>query len=245
MAYLVQLGKQMGLTKLQARSFLRNLVKIGIVATYMNDIGRQRITKYVSKRFEERSKMSKQFNKEMYKIKELTKGITNEKKESKANSEQKEKEADMKQEDDQKSHLNNDKNLTDVDTSDDTNKDTHKNCVRVKEAELKNKFYAVNSILRRYRLLKFRSKYKCTMSESLNMTLKTATKEEKLNVSSVSMQKITNNAKATSLYNSIKTNLITQKPVHTGSGVNEVFGFMEVVQNSEKKNACNITYRFV
>lgn len=232
----------MGLTKLQARAFLRNLVKVGIIATYMNDMGRQRITKYVSKKFEERSKMSKQFNKEMYKIKELTKKITSEKEENRVNSREENKKVHIKQEDDQTSHLDNDKNPINVDASL-VDKDTHENCVRV-SAELKNKFYAVNSILRKYHL-KFRSKYKCTTSESLKMTSKTDTKEENLDVSSVSMQTIANNAKATSLYNSIKTNLTMQKPTRTGSGVNEVFGFMEVMQNSEKKNMYNITYRFV
>ncbi|KOC70674.1 General transcription factor 3C polypeptide 1 [Habropoda laboriosa] len=70
-----KLAKIMGLTKLQSRTILRNMVKTNIVATYMNDIGRQRLTKYVSKRYEKSSKLSKQFKEEMHKIKELTKQI--------------------------------------------------------------------------------------------------------------------------------------------------------------------------
>ncbi|XP_011313927.1 general transcription factor 3C polypeptide 1 [Fopius arisanus] len=71
-----ELGKCMGLTKLQARTILRNLAKMNIVGTYMNDVGRQRMTKYVSKRFEKNSAISKQFKTEMIKMKALTKPQT-------------------------------------------------------------------------------------------------------------------------------------------------------------------------
>ncbi|XP_046623037.1 general transcription factor 3C polypeptide 1 isoform X1 [Neodiprion virginianus] len=70
-----QLAKCLGQTKLQARTMLRNLVKLKIVATYMNDVGRQRVTKFVSKRFEKTSQMSRQFEHEMDKIKKLTRSI--------------------------------------------------------------------------------------------------------------------------------------------------------------------------
>ncbi|XP_011143807.1 general transcription factor 3C polypeptide 1 [Harpegnathos saltator] len=243
----VQLGRQMGLTKLQSRAFLRNLVKIGIIATYMNDMGRQRITKYVSKKYEKRSTMSKQFNKEMYKIKELTKRITSEtevNQKVKVNVHQESEKIQVKQENNQNIHSDNRDNSSNVDASvDDT--DTHENCVE-DSAGLRNKFHVANSILRRYRLLKSRSRYKCTSSKSfiLKVTSKAATKEEKSSPP-ISMQQIANNAKVTSLYNNIKTNLIMQRPVRSGNGVNEVFGFMEAVQNSNRKNTSNITYRLL
>lgn len=235
--YLVQLGRQMGFTKLQSRTFLRNLVKMGITATYMNDMGRQRITKYVSKKFEKSSRMSKDFNKEIHKIKELTKNITSENEENqrnKANLQQKNGEIHEKKEHYQSLNFD-DQNSTNVDVTLVVDNDTQRNCVR-NSAELKNKFCVVNSIFRRYKLLRFRSKYKCTSTKSLNMSIEVENP-------SVSMEQIANNAEVTSLYNSIKTNLITQKPVR--SGVSEVFGFMELVKNVDKKNVSNITYRFV
>lgn len=245
------LGKQMGLTKLQSRTFLRNMVKIGIIAKYMNDMGRQRITKYVSKKFEKSSKMSKQFNKEMHKIKELTKSITSETEGNKVASQVKDEKPSVSYEDDQTSQksdhqvdqINVDAPI--VNKSKEENKDI--DCIK-KDIELKN--YTINRILHKYQLSKFKSKYKRTSSQPL--LVKTKNKSDinakkqrvKPNGSSTSMQQIANDAKASSFYNSIKTNLIAQKPVRTGKGVGEVFGFMEVMQNSEK-NTSNITYRLL
>ncbi|KAK0180773.1 hypothetical protein PV327_003123 [Microctonus hyperodae] len=68
-----ELAIKMGFTKLQSRAVLKNLSKVELVATYMSDIGRQRTTKYVSKKFEKNSNISMQFKTEMDKMKELTK----------------------------------------------------------------------------------------------------------------------------------------------------------------------------
>ena len=67
-----ELGKIMGLPKLQSRIIFRNLAKSNIVAMYMNDMGRQRVTKYVSRKYEHYSKMSKQLKREMVKMQRLT-----------------------------------------------------------------------------------------------------------------------------------------------------------------------------
>jgi len=250
----------MGLTKLQSRSFLRNMVKSRIIATYMNDIGRQRITKYVSKKFEKSSKMSKQFNKEVHRIKELSKKIISKNEENlknKAISQKENEKLSAIHEDEQTSkkscsdyHI--DKINTDASVIEDKTEEKDK-CVDAnntrKEIELKNLFYVVNKILHKYQLSKFRSKYRYTISKSLLIKIKdsdTNAKEQKakFDILSMSMQQIINDAKATSFYNSIKTNLIAQKPIRSGKGISEVFGFMEVVENNKKKNS-NITYRFV
>ncbi|KAG5343225.1 TF3C1 factor, partial [Acromyrmex heyeri] len=260
------LGREMGLTKLQSRSFMRNVAKAGIAATYMNDMGRQRITKYVSKKYEKSSKMSKQFNKEVHKIKELSKKITSKRKENPKNKTslqaENEKHPAIPTIHDQTSkksssdhHVDKiddiDAPIIDKDKIFDEEKDKHadENCAR-KETELKNLFYVVNRILHKYRLSKIRSKYRCTTSKSLLRKKKyfdtnvKKKKKEKFNNFNTSLQQIINDAKATSFYNSIKTNLITQKPIRTGKGINEVFGFMEIVQNTEKRNS-NITYRLL
>jgi len=249
----------MGLTKLQSRSFLRNMVKSHIIATYMNDMGRQRITKYVSKKFEKSSKMSKQFNKEVHRIKELSKKIISKNEENLKNKAISQKENEKQSaihEDEQTSkkscsdyHI--DKINTDASVIEDKTEEKENAVANntKKEIELKNLFYVVNKILHKYQLSKFRSKYRYTISKSSLMKIKdsdTNAKEQKakLDVLSMSMQQIINDAKATSFYNSIKTNLIAQKPIRTGKGISEVFGFMEVVENNKKKNS-NITYRFV
>lgn len=248
----------MGLTKLQSRTLLRNMVKMRIIATYMNDMGRQRITKYVSKKFEKSSKMSKQFNKEMHKIRELTKGIVNENEKNVNNEASSQSENDRKKHEDdeaiQKFHSDNHASQIAVDASViNENKDRFKdkdveaNHVRG-SASLHRTFYTINRILHKYRLSKFLSKYACTSRSFLSNTIcKVDTKEEgvKSDVSSISMQQIANDAEATLFYNSIKTNLVMQKPICKGNGDGEDFSFMEVLQNSEKKNISNITYRYV
>jgi len=258
----------MGATKLHSRSILRNLVKTEITATYMNDVGRQRVTKYVSKKFEKNSKMSKQFNKEIHKIKELTKEIINEnEKKLKKKATENEENSSMQYENDQtnqKLHSDNHHKIDKIDVEasiinknenedkkdENEDKDKDKDAHRAKkDIILKNKFHLVNRILYKYQMLGFISKYKCTSSQSLLLKMKNSKadvkrQESESNVSSTSLQQIANNAKTTSLYNSIKMNLTMQKSIRTEKGVNEVFGFMDIVQNNEKSNSSNITYRY-
>ncbi|XP_026830371.1 general transcription factor 3C polypeptide 1 [Ooceraea biroi] len=246
------LGKEMGVTKLQSRGILRNMVKLKIIATYMNDIGRQRITRYVSKKFEKNSKMSKQFNKEMHKIKKLTKQIASENAGKLKQKAQAEKPVQHKDDGtNQKSHSDNgrvDVEASIIDKNDDKNKgedkDKRTHCAK-KNNELKNKFHTVNRILYRYQMSKFIPKYKCTSSWSLlsKMSPKADEEQQKSDVLSTSLQQIANDAKTTSLYNSIKMNLTTQKSSRTEKGVNE--GFLDIVQNNEKSRTSNITYRLL
>lgn len=227
-----------------------------IIATYMNDMGRQRITKYVSKKFEKSSNMSKQFNKEMHKIKQLTKMIS----ESEENLNNKEdlqaEKPNAKQEDDEtnkKSHSDICVNQVDQsavnedkETGQNKNKNNTTHYIR-KAIELKNLFYTVNRILYKYRLAKCRSKYKCTSTQSLLIRTKekvnTNAEEQKVksNSPSISIQQIANDAKATSLYNNIKMNLTAQKSRRAEKGVSEILGFKEVLQSKTS----NVTYRFV
>lgn len=242
----------MGLTKLQSRTFLRNMIKMGIVAKYMNDMGRQRITKYVSKKFEKGSKMSKQFKKEIHKIKELTKSIISENEgnlKSEVELQVENEKSSVNYEDDQANKkFDHQVDQINVDAPIiNKNEEENKDIDRIKkDIELKN--YIINRILHKYQLSTFKSKYKRTSSQLLliktkNSNVNAKKQKVKSNVSSTCMQQIANDTKATSFYNSIKTNLIAQKPVRIGKGVGEVFGFMEVVQNSEK-NTSNITYRY-
>ncbi|XP_076161731.1 general transcription factor 3C polypeptide 1 isoform X2 [Ptiloglossa arizonensis] len=241
------LAKKMGLTKLQSRTVLRNIVKRNIVATYMNDMGRQRLTKYVSKRFEKSSKLSKQFQKEMHKIKELTKQIVTE-------NESPEKSIIIKQEKEDTIISNNSKNVEEVKISDATNDCNENNYVKIEEKsnlptiQIEKTFFVVNRILYKYHLTKCRNKYKRTFSNFQSRKIeKVQVKEENTNSNNVSLQisELSRNEKAAAAYKNIKVDLTVLTPINTDKSENEVFGFMENVQNSEKKNISNITYRLL
>lgn len=251
----------MGLTKLQSRTLLRNMVKMQIIATYMNDVGRQRITKYVSKKFEKQSKMSKQFKKEMHKIKTLTKQIAseNEEKLKQKAVAQTENETPAVQYEDIRTNKTSQSNDDEIDVeasvvvedknenkSENKDQDKNKNGTGEKR-EFKNSFYAVNRILYKYQILKSLPKYKYTSSRSLLLKSKspdTKQQESKSKALSTSLRQIATDAKTTSLYNSIKMNLIAQKLPRSEKEDNEAFGFMNAVQNSETSNSSNITYRY-
>ncbi|XP_020291475.1 general transcription factor 3C polypeptide 1 isoform X2 [Pseudomyrmex gracilis] len=171
-----KLGKKMGLTKLQSRSTLRNLMKSNIIATYMHDVGRQRITKYVSQKFEKNSNMSKQYNKEMHKIKDLLTEKAASERENENNlkideplqvkNEIFEKPKDESTNDqascsnDRVDQIDNATPVVNEDKDKDNDEDTRYNERKI--TELKSLFNTVNSILHKYRWSKFRSKYKCT-----------------------------------------------------------------------------------
>ncbi|KOX75217.1 General transcription factor 3C polypeptide 1 [Melipona quadrifasciata] len=183
------LAKIMGLTKLQSRTILRNIVKTNIVATYMNDIGRQRLTKYVSKKYEKASKLSKQFKKEIHKIKELTKQIA-------------------------------------IGSDGLETKTIKENIVINDEKE------SVRKILK---------------SDIMNKINKVQVKEENSYSNNMLQQisELSKNEKVVAAYKNIKVDITVLKLTNEKKSENEVYGFMEDVQNSEKKNVTNITYRLL
>lgn len=62
----VQIGMELGVTKLQARTICRNLMKAKVVDMYLQDIGRQRVTRFVAKKYV--GKLGVQFAKEKQKM---------------------------------------------------------------------------------------------------------------------------------------------------------------------------------
>ncbi|XP_015188892.1 PREDICTED: general transcription factor 3C polypeptide 1 [Polistes dominula] len=282
------LSKDMGLTKLQSRTILRNLVKMNIVAIYMNDAGRQRVTKYVCKKFEEKSTMSKQFQKEVRRIKELTKQMSNKRNEVIPKENEvipkenevipKENEVIPKENDLQKKEI---REISDFYThliktiekldyqatiDNNTTKYSHFGLQEsfINTSKLNSVFRIVNKIFWKYRITKSRTRYKCTF---LNVSRTTAkiklltdeiinkkstqneenigkTSDNSIEISTVKST-ITDNIKDLSMYKSIKTNLVTQNPMRRGKPINETFGFMEDVENREKKGVSNITYRLL
>ncbi|XP_076248237.1 general transcription factor 3C polypeptide 1 isoform X2 [Calliopsis andreniformis] len=241
------LAKEMGLTKLQSRTVLRNIVKTGIVATYMNDIGRQRLTKYVSKKFENGSILSKQFKEEIHKIKELTQQIPTE-------INNVDKSATTMIEENEQTHTNDQwKNVrkliqSDVISKSNRNDDfqTEKNiCTSI--IKLQKKFYVVNRILYKYHLIKHPNRYKCTFSKfqlSRDNKVETSKNIDVNNVLS-RFSELSKTGEITAAYKNIKVDLTISKPICTEKSEADVFGFMENVQNSGKKNITNITYRLL
>ncbi|OAD53659.1 General transcription factor 3C polypeptide 1 [Eufriesea mexicana] len=236
------LAKIMGLTKLQSRTILRNIVKTNIVATYMNDIGRQRLTKYVSKKYEKASKLSKQFNKEMHKIKELTKQITTE-----SNGLEK---AKIDIEENKNAIINNkEESVETISKCNIVDKDNLvENESKTTTIELQKIFYIVNRILYKYHVTKRPNRYKCTFSNYLSSKInKIEVKEENSysNNTLLEISELSKNEKAVAAYKNIKVDLTVLKPTNKTKSENEVYGFMEDVQNIEKKSVTNITYRLL
>ncbi|KZC03777.1 General transcription factor 3C polypeptide 1 [Dufourea novaeangliae] len=240
-----RLARIMGLTKLQARTILRNLVKRNIVATYMNDIGRQRLTKYVSKRFEKGSMLSKQFKTEMHKIKELTKQMTE--------NDDSNKNVTIIQE---KEDIINDqeKNVIEVSESITVNENHENSCVEAEEKsntpviEIQKTFYVVSRILYKYRLTKRPNKYKRTFLSYRNNHIQAKEKNTNANDTLPQITDTSKNENTAATYKNIGVDLTILSPIKAHKSDNEVFGFMENVQNSEKKNFTHlphITYRLL
>jgi hypothetical protein len=56
-----------GVDKLDARSFVRNLTRRGVATSFMKDMGRQRVTCFVARRFTNNSKTNNEIEREMKK----------------------------------------------------------------------------------------------------------------------------------------------------------------------------------
>nr|XP_034186691.1 general transcription factor 3C polypeptide 1 [Osmia lignaria] len=239
------LSKIMGLTKLQSRTILRNLVKTNIVATYMSDFGRQRVTKYVSKRYEKGSNLSKQFKKEMHKIKEFTKQIaseTDDLERSKMAAEvitAVEKDITVSALKEDIEDIKYSTICKDIDTNCTVSTEEKSNVATV---ELQKVFYVVNRILYKYRLIKRPNRYKQTSRPN-----KIEMKEKDINSDNATSQtnEISDDQKAANVYKNIKVDLTVLPVKSANKSENEVYGFMENVQNSERKSTTNITYRLL
>lgn len=232
-----KLAKIMGLTKLQSRTILRNIVKKNMVATYMNDIGRQRLTKYVSKRYEKTSNLSKQFKEEIHKIKEFTKQITTESDDLEKTKmiTQREKNTIINNEEKESMEINKDNSI----------QKTSNTKVTI---ELQKIFYVVNRILYKYCITMRPNRYKRTFCNYLScQTNKIPIKEKNLYSNNILSQisELSKDEKAVAVYNNIKVDLTILKSTNEEKPENEMYGFLEDVQNSEKRSVTNITYRLL
>ncbi|XP_012253071.2 general transcription factor 3C polypeptide 1 isoform X2 [Athalia rosae] len=266
-----QVAKIMGQTKLQARTILRNLVRLKIVATFMNDVGRQRVTKFVSKKYEKNSEMSKQFEQEMDKIKELTKMMDVKKTtEQTVDDTVKVEDSSRGSESTNKKLSAEDQESTEATTSEKrdenlmTSSEAMEHC-KIDEELIKLKFSIVHQVLKKYGLTKFVKKYRRTSSNfdkkdrltrcenSLPSLNKIEQNRARLTEQILEEQnKRTPNcnsseqAEVISYFDSIEVKLVELRPQHKiGKPTHQVVGFIEDLDINEKKNISSITYRLL
>ncbi|XP_067134932.1 general transcription factor 3C polypeptide 1 [Centruroides vittatus] len=67
-----EIGRTMGIPKLEMRLLCRNLERREVVSTYMQDVGRQRVTKYIAKEYEKDSEIHKKILIERKRILDLS-----------------------------------------------------------------------------------------------------------------------------------------------------------------------------
>lgn len=60
---LTELGIKLGITRLNARSTIRNLEKLNQITSYLSDLGRQRVRKFINIKYKD--KADEQFKEEM------------------------------------------------------------------------------------------------------------------------------------------------------------------------------------
>jgi hypothetical protein len=239
-----ELATELGLTKLISRTLVRNLVKTKVVSTYLDDIGRQRTTKFVSKKFDAKSSVKKQFELEISKIKEYSRLMKSKKIEEKL-------------------HIfsNNEKKIeyNMIDKKNSTKsvsivKDLTKNDLG--SCNFNNqRFIKVNHILWKYKL--FQNRYRYTSSRKDYITEKLENPRKGLNDKQIhknnglnNMEIIENNLNIniihSDFYKTIETKLIVQKPeCKKKSQKIAVVGFLKNVQNCDNNKQSSISYRLL
>lgn len=218
-----ELGAKLGMTKLHTRTILRNLAKTKIVATYMNDVGKQRVTKYISKKFEHSSEMSKQLEHEMDKMKEFNRTSQEEQNEILPPN-------------------------VPIEVPIEVVYPMHEEVMVTEELQNEEEvrkderlFPSVNRILKKYKALKSRARFKYT---ALNLSQLHATAfwhpsqdqagiELNPTIQNIPIEKTT--------IKDVKVKLVSSKP-QSVSKAKTVTGFLENLKNSEKKN---VTYRLL
>lgn len=234
-----ELGAKLGMTKLHTRTILRNLVKTKIVATYMNDVGKQRVTKYISKKFEHSSEMSKQLAQEMNKMKEFNRSSLEEKNDCPPPIALEEIPQEIIYPLDNEVHIENE--LPDYQVR--------------KDEQL---FACVNKIFSKYKKLRSRAPFRYTF---LNLSQLRATtfwnesetiecpdgQSNQMQIDQMQIEQMpidqmqTNPVQNSNVFKDVKTKIVSSRP-QTGKRKTQVIGFLENLKNSNKKN---VTYRLL
>ncbi|XP_008211506.1 general transcription factor 3C polypeptide 1 [Nasonia vitripennis] len=234
-----ELGAELGYTKLISRTLVRNLVKAQVVSTYLDDIGRQRTTKFVSRKFDGKSSVKKQIEEEISKIKEYNRAMQNENSKSASNSDAVEMQV-VENENlnvEQVVQSKNDQVAVAVENLVDKELETN--------SKNEQSFVKANNILSKYKLFRNHNRYRYT---SKSETGNVVDNEPSSNQSRDKQDSENNeeNIVDSDFYKTIETKLIVQKPeCKKKSQKHSVVGFMENVHNSDNNKQSNLSYRLL
>ena len=218
-----ELGAKLGMTKLHTRTILRNLVKTKIVATYMKDVGKQRVTKYISKKFANSSEISKQIEQEMDKMKEFNRTS-------------------------QEEHIESIPPNVPIEVPNEVVYPMNEDIVVTNELENQEVrrdeqlFSCVNKILCKYRTVKSRARYRYT---ALNLSQLHATAFFQRIPKRMLLQNDGGSNFVSYDGNAIKDvkiKLVCSRPQNVGRTKTQVTGFLENLKKSDTKN---VTYRLL
>lgn len=246
-----ELATEMGFTKLIGRTLLRNLDKSKIVSSYLDDVGRQRTKKYISKKFESQSLIKKQLEKEILKIKKHTKSIESEKlKEDSLNNAVEKNVLTDSTVVVQETELSCDKDNSLINTD----SKFESNAVKKDVGNDRALLATANNILFKYKITKSKSRYRYTSSNNVGkaLTIHRLQKVECNKTSSSNGCKDRNTINQqdkgihdSDFYKMIETELIVQKPeCKKKSQKTAVVGFMKDVQDSDNLQS-TISYRLI
>ncbi|XP_058798386.1 general transcription factor 3C polypeptide 1 [Phymastichus coffea] len=234
-----ELATEMGFPKLIGRAILRNLDKSKIVSSYVDDVGRQRTKKFVSKKFESQNFRKKQLENEIIKIKKNIDSVVGEKRKPSIT---RGKESEVTKVVIQHGLESNENILlANIDSK-------NENAINKNNQDLLSR---ANSILRKYKITKTRNKYKYTSLTNIKKTLGINYKcNEKLplnenNSTNTIKSQQTEGIHESDFYKMIETNVIIQKPeCKKKSSKVAVVGFMKDVQDSDNLQS-TVSYRLI
>lgn len=242
-----ELARKMGLSKLQARTICRNLSKTNIVATYMNDMGRQRVTKFVSRKFADSSRMSKQLKREMCKIKELAESVGD-----KSNASSKENILQNKSNDESiergDSGTNDVKDDKEVVSSNEIPSEAGEKLtsnICEKKIDDTRVFDAASKILRKYKLTSSSGKYKRTFKNVAGV-------EDELEVASrIKRPRLSQRAeedkevKTKPSFKELEEKLMIVQPATPPNRDNYIVSLMKNLKNADTQSVSNVSYRLL
>ncbi|XP_014204050.1 general transcription factor 3C polypeptide 1 isoform X2 [Copidosoma floridanum] len=233
----MELASILGLTKLISRTIVRNLVKTKVVSTYIDDIGRQRTTKFVSRKWDEKNTYKKQMEEEISKIKEYSRSVQIDKNKEVSN-------------DSAVHHCG--QNIQEViEETPEIQPPTSETSNLPINGFLDNfqlqLFSTVNRILKKYELFNQKNRYKYTSSENCSKLSSVRYKrmiDRKNQCYGPSSSTEKPNIVESDFYKMIETKLVVQKPeCKKKSQKVAVVGFMENLDNTDI--SLNVSYRLI
>lgn len=204
---------------------LRNLVKSNAVNSFMVDVGRQRCTMFVSRKFEKKNELTQQFQEELEKMKDLTKAIMSSRKKGKK------KNVDLEM---APAPTEAEVDLRFTEFVDPDNLASDDEATQAAEREVdKRSLEVASKILRKYKLTKYDRGYKRTFLNLKEQNgfdgLQDAEEEE-------------TEVRKSTMFDNIEVSLTAMKPVSTGKTIS---GFIDELKRNGEQSAPGVSYRLL